>query len=78
LEERRILISLQETHLERREEKSVELEELCECVAGIEVECTAKAMKLSHSVKEISDALVDLGMFPIWDIHSIRSQLRMS
>jgi hypothetical protein len=30
--------------------------------------CTAKAMNLSWSINEISDALVDLGIFPIQDI----------
>jgi hypothetical protein len=46
----------------------VELEELCECVAGVESERAAEAVQLSWSVMEISDALVDLGVFPIWDI----------
>jgi hypothetical protein len=44
---------------------SVELEELHERVAGIEGEHATEAMKLSRSVREISDAL---GVFPIWDI----------
>jgi hypothetical protein len=44
---------------------SVELEELCERVAGVENERTAEAVQLSRSVMEISDALVDLGKFPI-------------
>jgi hypothetical protein len=47
---------------------SVELEELRECMAGVENECTAEAVQLSRSVMEISDALVDLGVFPIQDI----------
>jgi hypothetical protein len=47
---------------------SVELEELCERMVGVENECTAEAVQLSRSVMEISDALVDLGVFPIWDI----------
>jgi hypothetical protein len=47
---------------------SVELEELCECMAGVENECAAEAVQLSQSVMEISDALVDLGVFPIQDI----------
>jgi hypothetical protein len=47
---------------------SVELEELCGCVAGVESECATEAMQLSWSVMEISVALVDLGVFPFWDI----------
>jgi hypothetical protein len=47
---------------------SVELEELRECMAGVENECAAEAVQLSQSVMEISDALVDLGVFPIQDI----------
>jgi hypothetical protein len=47
---------------------SVELEELREHVIEVESEHAAKAMQLSWSVVEISDALVDLGVFPIWDI----------
>jgi hypothetical protein len=47
---------------------SVELEELREHVAGVEGECTTEAVKLSRSVMEISDALVDLGVFPNQDI----------
>jgi hypothetical protein len=46
----------------------VELEELHEYVAGVENKRAAKAMQLSRSVMEISDALVDLGVFPIRDI----------
>jgi hypothetical protein len=45
----------------------VELEELHERVVGVENEHTAEVMQLSWSVIEISDALVDLGMFPIQD-----------
>jgi hypothetical protein len=41
---------------------------LCRRVAGIESECATEAMQLSWSIMEISDALVDLGMFPIQDI----------
>jgi hypothetical protein len=84
LEERQILLSLQEMDLERREEKLAEehahglypfdgrgllakLEELREHVAGVESERVAKAMKLSRSVMEIYDVLVDLGVFPIRD-----------
>jgi hypothetical protein len=47
---------------------SVELEELHERVAGVENKCAAEAVQLSWSVMEISNALVDLGMFPIRDI----------
>jgi hypothetical protein len=46
----------------------VKLEELRESVAGVESERVAEVMQLSWSVMEISDALVDLGMFPIRDI----------
>jgi hypothetical protein len=51
-----------------RRDLPVELEELRECVAGIESECTAEVVQLSRSVMEISNALVDVGVFPIWDI----------
>jgi hypothetical protein len=37
-------------------------------VARVEDECTVEAGELSQLVMEISDALVDLGMFPIRDI----------
>jgi hypothetical protein len=47
---------------------SVELEELRECMAGVENECAIEVVQLSRSVIEISDALVDLGVFPIQDI----------
>jgi hypothetical protein len=47
---------------------SVELEELHERVAGVESERATEAVQLSRSVTEISDALVDLVVFPIWDI----------
>jgi hypothetical protein len=47
---------------------SVELEELCEHVIEVESEHATEAMQLSRSVIEISDALVDLGVFPIWNI----------
>jgi hypothetical protein len=46
----------------------VELEELRERMAGVENEFATEAMQLSWSVMEISDALVDLGVFPIRDI----------
>jgi hypothetical protein len=45
-----------------------ELEELRELLARVESECAIEAMTLSWSVMEISDALVDLVMFPIRDI----------
>jgi hypothetical protein len=51
-----------------RRDLSVELEELHERVAGVENECVTEAVQLSRSVMEISDALVDLGMFPIQSI----------
>jgi hypothetical protein len=31
-------------------------------------ECTVEAVRLSWLVMETSDALVDLGVFPVWDI----------
>jgi hypothetical protein len=43
----------------------VGLEELRLCMAGIEDECTTEATRLSRLVMEISDALIDLGVFPI-------------
>jgi uncharacterized protein with PhoU and TrkA domain len=46
----------------------VEVEDLHECMVGVESERAAEAMQLSRSVMEISDALVDLAMFPIRDI----------
>jgi hypothetical protein len=46
----------------------VELEEHRVRVAGVESECAAKLVQLSRSVMKISDALVDLGVFSIWDI----------
>jgi hypothetical protein len=49
---------------------STELEKLCEHMAEVEDKYTAAAVQLSRSVMEISDALVDLGMFPIRDIPS--------
>jgi hypothetical protein len=45
-----------------------ELEELHGRVAGVESKHVVKVMQLSRSVMEISNALVDLGVFPIWDI----------
>jgi hypothetical protein len=84
LEECRILVSFQETDLEWREKLAeeqacglypfdgsyllVELEELCERVARVESEHATEAMELSWLVREISDNLVDLGVFPIQDI----------
>jgi hypothetical protein len=47
---------------------SVELEELHGHVARLESERAAEAVQLSQSIMEISDALVNLGMFPIRDI----------
>jgi hypothetical protein len=47
---------------------STELEELHDRVAGVEGECTDEDVKLSRLITEISDALVDMGVFPIWDI----------
>jgi hypothetical protein len=44
---------------------SAELEKLRKCVAGVESECATKAVILSLSVMGISNALVDLGVFPI-------------
>jgi hypothetical protein len=46
----------------------VELEELHERVVGVGNERATEAMQLSRSVMEISDALVDLGVFPNRDI----------
>jgi hypothetical protein len=43
----------------------VELEELHKRMAGVENERAIKVVHLSRSVMEISDALVDLGVFPI-------------
>jgi hypothetical protein len=37
-------------------------------MATFENERAAEAVQLSQSVMEISDALIDLGVFPIWDI----------
>jgi hypothetical protein len=45
-----------------------ELEKLCECVARVEDKSAAEAVQLSWSVVKISDARVDLSVFPIWDI----------
>jgi hypothetical protein len=44
---------------------SVELEELRGHMAGVESERIAEAVQLSQLVMEISDALVDLGVFAI-------------
>jgi hypothetical protein len=46
----------------------VELEGLCERVAEVENERAAEVVQLSWLIMEISDALVDLGVFPIQDI----------
>jgi hypothetical protein len=47
---------------------SMELEELHERVAGVESERATKAVQLSQLVMEISNALANLGVFPIRDI----------
>jgi hypothetical protein len=47
---------------------SARLEVLHACMAVVEDECTVEAVGLSRLVMGISDALVDLGVFPIWDI----------
>jgi hypothetical protein len=52
-----------------RRDLLAELEELHERVVGVESKCVTEAVKLSRSIMEISDALVDLGVFPIRDIH---------
>jgi hypothetical protein len=44
------------------------MEKLHEHVARVKDECAIEAVQLSWSVMEISDALVDLGVFPIRDI----------
>jgi hypothetical protein len=46
----------------------VELQELHVHVARVENQRTVEAMQLSRLVMEISNALVDLGVFPIRDI----------
>jgi hypothetical protein len=48
----------------------VELEKFCECVAEDKDERAAEAVQLSWSVMEISNALIDLDVFPVWDIHA--------
>jgi hypothetical protein len=47
---------------------STELEELHEHIAGVESERATEAMQPSWSIMEISNALVDLGVFPIQGI----------
>jgi hypothetical protein len=54
-----------ETNLEWWEEKSAELENLCEHVARVEDECAVNGEQLSWLVREISDALVDLNVLTI-------------
>jgi hypothetical protein len=44
------------------------LEEVRLCMARIEDERTTEAMRLSRLVMEIPDALIDLWVFPVWDI----------
>jgi hypothetical protein len=60
----------------------VELEELHERVVRVESERTAEAVQLSRSVTEIFNALVYLGVFPIWDIlahpNSVQDDLMMA
>jgi hypothetical protein len=51
-----------------RRDLSVELEEVRACVVGIDDEHVIEAGELLWFVMEISNALVDLGMLPIWDI----------
>jgi hypothetical protein len=46
----------------------VVMEKLHEHVAGVVDECSIEAVQLSWSDMVISDALVDLGVFPIRDI----------
>jgi hypothetical protein len=46
----------------------MELEGLRKLMVGVESECIAEAVTLSRSIMEISDAPVDLGVFPIRDI----------
>jgi hypothetical protein len=58
-------------------ELSVELKKLHERVAWIEDEHATEAVQLSWSVMAISDALVDLGMFPIQTFRHNRRQPRM-
>jgi hypothetical protein len=43
----------------------LELEELHERVAGVDNEHAIEVVQLSWSIMEISDALVNLGVFPI-------------
>jgi hypothetical protein len=76
------ILSMQEVDLEQWEEKLAEeqawglysfngrdlLVELREHVVGIESDCATKVVQLSLSAVEISDALVDLGVFPVQDI----------
>jgi hypothetical protein len=47
---------------------TTELEEIRACVDGIMGERATEAGQLSQLVMGISNALVDLGMLPIWDI----------
>jgi hypothetical protein len=47
---------------------SVELEVIHKHMATFENERATEAVQLSQSIMEISDALIDLGVFPIWDI----------
>jgi hypothetical protein len=47
---------------------SAGLEELRLHIVGIEDERDTEVVRLSWVVMEISDALIDLGVFPIWDV----------
>jgi hypothetical protein len=83
LEERQIQLCLQESDLEvqeailvehacglhpfNRQDLPTELEEAHACVDGIMGEC-AEARKLSPLTMEIFNAIVDLGILPVWDI----------
>jgi hypothetical protein len=57
-----------ETNLEHQEEMLAELEELHECVAEVGHKRAVKAVKLSGSIMEISNTLVNLGVLSIRDI----------
>jgi hypothetical protein len=54
-----------------RRDLSVELGEIRAPVVRIEVERAAEVGQLSQLVMEISNALVDLGMLPIQNIHHL-------
>jgi hypothetical protein len=48
---------------------STELKELRKLMAGVESDRPTEVVTLSWSVMEISDAFINLGVFPIRDIH---------